>query len=138
MTKKTELQKDREDVANRLRKSDKETWESLSEEKREKAVDTFFELIDPNKLDSLELINDSWARAYAVDTTVVGVMLGLLGGIAGAIADRHLMTLGLVYDFFGLVLFAGLLVFFIHLPKMMKIRTYKDGRLLKKLLDSAN
>jgi hypothetical protein len=126
---------DRKAIAKRLKKTNKQKWTSLTDQQREEVVERYFEVMDLKKLGPKALIEDAWVRAFAVDTTVFGVMLGVIGGAAATIIDRYLAPFGVIYSFFALLLFLLILIGVSHLPEMIKVHSLREGQLLEKLLE---
>mgnify|MGYP006879904536 CR=1 FL=1 len=65
---------------------------------------------------------------------MMGVLLGLFGTAAGNVIENYLAPAGIVYEFFAVTFFLGIFFIFNWIPGEILNRSYKEGRLLEKLL----
>lgn len=127
-------QDERKRIGKRLRSIDKKRWDALSETDQNLAIKEYAKAVDLKKLSTTNLINVTWDNAMAMNFLVLGVVLGVIGGLAANMLDRYFVKFGVSYDAFIAVLFLMTIYGFSKLPDMIISEWYKQGKLLDRLL----
>lgn len=106
-----ETQQIRQDISKRLRLSNKELWNSLSENERNAVIDEYYNIYDIEKIGIHQVLEHNRNLRLNFATLVMGAILGLLGAlVVDAIQDY--IPNSLLYDILVVAGFAYVIWWF--------------------------
>ncbi|HUC01374.1 MAG TPA: hypothetical protein VMA75_00515 [Candidatus Paceibacterota bacterium] len=107
-TKEKRIREDKKEIADRLRSSDVEKWNSLSPEDQKAVVDEFYDFRTPKSFEINKILDDNRNLRQTLYTLVLGLLLGIFGNIFADIIIQY-KPKGPIFDFIAIVLFFLLL-----------------------------
>lgn len=127
----------RKNIAKRLRMSDKERWEKLSDEDVNSIIDEYLHLSSIEEIGIHRVLEDNRNVRRNIGMLMLGSFIGVSGGIAGNITLDYIRLLPtffkIHYELALVVLFIALIVELYFLIDVVGADGFKEDRILEHL-----
>jgi len=136
-----DTKKVKEDIAKKLRLSDKTLWNESSEEQRQQAVETYYNIGNIEETGLSEYIQrhrDTVRNSYSI---IVSAIIGALGGNIANMISKGIDEKGAwpsKGEIFILFIFVIVIIALLKVARDVQISNFKEDKVLHRLLSMQN
>lgn len=122
------------DIRKRLRNSNKELWESISDNEREGVVDEYYHQWDIEKIGLSGILRESREQRKTLSMLGVGVFFGIMGNFATDIFLKYFPRGSYLFDIVFVLFFVVFFVYFFREINKLDSENLGKDRVLEHLI----
>lgn len=122
----------RENIAKRLKLSNKKLWGELKPEQRTAIVDKYYHIFDIENMTLKEIAHDNYDVRKNMALLILGALFGVFGGLFIESISRYLPDSGF-FDVFIITGFFTFMAFFSHFIDKLGAENFRQNKVLAHL-----